>query len=241
MNKKALCIIMTIVMVMCIVTNLNVLTVKAVDDDAPRISFDANGGSGSMDTVYMNGNYILPECGFTAPEGYQFKHWLVNNEIRYPGDSVYVSHEVAIAIWEPIPAKVIFDNGGGTGTMDDVEIYGDYILPDCNFVAPDGQHFISWQLNDLDKQPGDSIYVDGILTITALWEDIPVEPETDAPTFSNSNNVERDEDENITEPDISGDSAGIDPIQWVVIALICVVCFAVGIIVALLVIKNKNK
>lgn len=245
MNKKALCIITTIVMVMCMVMNLNMLTVKAVDEDDPRISFDANGGSGSMETVYMNGNYILPECGFTPPEGYQFKHWLVNNEVRYPGDSVYVSHEVAIAIWEPIPAKVIYDNGGGTGAMEDVEIYGDYTLPSCGFTAPDGQQFKSWQLDGQEKQPGDSIYVDCIVTATALWEDIPAEVPTDVPISTSDNNDENQNiTEQITEPNISNVNTGSDITLVITIAviavLICLVCVVSGVLVVLLIVKKKK-
>lgn len=46
------------------------------------VTFDANGGSGSMEpeTAYKEKTYELPESGFTAPEGYQFSGWKINNE-----------------------------------------------------------------------------------------------------------------------------------------------------------------
>ena len=38
------------------------------------VSFDANGGTGSMaDATGVSGDYVLPVCGFTAPNGKQFR------------------------------------------------------------------------------------------------------------------------------------------------------------------------
>ncbi|WP_195583360.1 InlB B-repeat-containing protein, partial [[Ruminococcus] lactaris] len=41
------------------------------------ITFNGNGGTGTMDsvTVKAGANYTLPACGFTEPEGKQFKGW----------------------------------------------------------------------------------------------------------------------------------------------------------------------
>ena len=68
-------------------------------------------------------------------------------------------------------AKVVFENGDGT--IEEVEIFGDYTLPECTFNAPDGQQFKCWYIKGEEKRPGESIYVDDILTVTAGWEDIP--------------------------------------------------------------------
>lgn len=45
--------------------------------DNHTISFDKNGGTGSMDAVVQayNTTYKLPACGFTAPAGKVFDHW----------------------------------------------------------------------------------------------------------------------------------------------------------------------
>ena len=41
-----------------------------------KVSFNANGGSGIMESVEINaGIYELPECQFTAPEGLRFLGW----------------------------------------------------------------------------------------------------------------------------------------------------------------------
>ncbi len=52
----------------------------AVTISAPvtyKITFDANGGSGSMasETVNKDSSYTLPACTFTAPEGKEFDKW----------------------------------------------------------------------------------------------------------------------------------------------------------------------
>lgn len=49
-----------------------------------EISFDANGGSGSMASIYgdINETVTIPDCGFTYP-GYDFAGWLGSNGKRY--------------------------------------------------------------------------------------------------------------------------------------------------------------
>ena len=60
-----------------------------------RIHFEANGGSGEMaDEIIVKGtSYILPECGFTAPEEQQFIGWTVSlydpDMIQLPGYGIY--------------------------------------------------------------------------------------------------------------------------------------------------------
>ena len=61
------------------------------------ISFDPNGGSGKMDdiTIGNDGHYNLPQCGFTAPEGYDFAGWKVEwtNKLMPAGKEVSVGLE----------------------------------------------------------------------------------------------------------------------------------------------------
>ncbi len=47
---------------------------KQIPPEVYTVSFDANGGSGEMDSVSVTEGevYTLPECGFDAPEGYKF-------------------------------------------------------------------------------------------------------------------------------------------------------------------------
>ena len=78
-----------------------------VGKDAPladcTITFDGNGGSGSMGpvTVKAGANYILPECGFTAPADQEFKAWEISGTEYKVGDSYTVLGDTEIkALWE---------------------------------------------------------------------------------------------------------------------------------------------
>ena len=69
------------------------------------VSFDANGGTGTMaDVTNISGNYTLPDNGFTAPEGQRFKAWSVGGVEKAAGDTITVNANTTVtAIWEPIP------------------------------------------------------------------------------------------------------------------------------------------
>ncbi|MFQ7231225.1 MAG: InlB B-repeat-containing protein [Blautia wexlerae] len=56
------------------------------------ITFNASGGSGSMDSVTVNAGtiYILPACGFTAPADQEFKAWEIGGTEYKVGDSYTV-------------------------------------------------------------------------------------------------------------------------------------------------------
>ncbi len=67
------------------------------------ITFNGNGGSGSMDpvTVKAGTNYILPACGFTAPADQEFKAWEIGGTEYKVGDSYTVSGDTEIkALWK---------------------------------------------------------------------------------------------------------------------------------------------
>ena len=89
------------------------------------ITFNGNGGSGNMDsvTVKTGTNYILPECGFTAPTNQEFKAWEISGTEYKVGDTYTVSGDTEIkALWEnsvitPTTYTVTVSNdGNGTGT-----------------------------------------------------------------------------------------------------------------------------
>ena len=66
------------------------------------VSFAANGGTGTMAAVSRPaGEYTLPECGFTAPDGKKFKAWSVHGSEKKVGDKVSVYGDITItAVWE---------------------------------------------------------------------------------------------------------------------------------------------
>ena len=57
------------------------------------ITFNAGGGSGNMDSVTVKAetNYILPDCGFTAPADQEFKAWEISGTEYKVGDSYTVN------------------------------------------------------------------------------------------------------------------------------------------------------
>ena len=57
------------------------------------ISFDPNGGTGTMKPVRVKAGvgYTLPECTFTPPEGKEFAGWLAVNGSVYPAGEVVTS------------------------------------------------------------------------------------------------------------------------------------------------------
>jgi hypothetical protein len=72
-----------------------------------KVSFDANGGSGSMeDELVPSGSYYtLPACGFKAPSGERFAYWTVGSGQYQPEEAVMVTSSVkAVACWEEIPS-----------------------------------------------------------------------------------------------------------------------------------------
>ena len=79
---------------------------KQVVPTTYTVSFAANGGTGRMaDVTGISGEYTLPENGFTAPDGKQFKAWSVGGVEKAVGDKITVTADTTVtAVWEDIPA-----------------------------------------------------------------------------------------------------------------------------------------
>ena len=133
-------------------------TAVTVGDGEPltdcKITFNAGGGSGSMDsvTVKAGANYILPACGFTAPTDQQFKAWEISGTEYKVGDSYTVLGDTEIkALWEnsvitPTTYTVTVSNdGNGTGTATP---FTAAVGTEITLTAtPDkGYHFKEWRV-----------------------------------------------------------------------------------------------
>ncbi len=143
------------------------------------LTFDANGGSGTMTPVTdLTGEYTLPANEFTAPSGKQFKGWSLTADGAIVTKVDMTENRTVYAIWENIPVvtyTVSFAANGGTGTMADVTgISGEYTLPANGFTAPAGKQFKAWSVGGVEKAVGDKITVTANTTVTAVWEPIPV-------------------------------------------------------------------
>ena len=118
------------------------------------ITFNGNGGSGSMGpvTVKAGTNYILPACGFTAPADQEFKAWQIGGTEYKVGDSYTVNGDTEIkALWEnsvitPTTYTVtVSNNGNGTGTAaPSTAAAGTEIT--LTATPNKGYHFKEWQV-----------------------------------------------------------------------------------------------
>ena len=133
-------------------------TVVTVGDGAQladcTITFNAGAGSGSMDsvTVKAGANYILPECGFTAPADQEFQAWEIGGTEYKVGDSYTVNGDIEIkALWKnsvitPTTYTVTVSNdGNGTGTATpSTAATGTEIT--LTAMPKEGYHFKEWQV-----------------------------------------------------------------------------------------------
>lgn len=151
-------------------------------DPAFTVTFDADGGTGTMDPVILNEAeakvYELPVCEFTAPTGKLFQGWQVGDDttVRAPGYICAIEADTPIkAIWEDA-VTVTFNPGTGTGTMAsktmNMAAAANYTLPACGFTAPANSTFSGWKVGTDETllQPGAACKITANTTITAVWE-----------------------------------------------------------------------
>lgn len=99
-----------------VTTERYVIHVSVAEPAMCTITFEPNGGSGTMSPVVIPaGTYPLPPCRFTAQRGYRFKGWRLN-EVEYgPGGTFSLTGDVTLtALWEKIPGEApvfIFPDG----------------------------------------------------------------------------------------------------------------------------------
>ena len=161
----------------------NVAQINIGAPETYTVSFNANGGTGTMNPVGdISGSYTLPACTFIAPANKQFKGWaLTSNGNIIATATIDVNEDTTLyAIWEDIPAvtyTITFNANNGTGTMNPVQYAGTYTLPTNGFTAPQGKQFKGWALTaDGEVIATATINVTEATTLYAIWEDIPVDP-----------------------------------------------------------------
>ena len=142
------------------------------------VSFNNNGGSGSIDDEYRfeNTKFVLPANSFTAPANKEFKCWSVGGIEKQPDDELTITADVEVkAVWQDETFVVAFEANGGKGNKDIVEhVRGTYNLPENPFTAPSGKQFKGWALAaNGDKISTSSINVTDNTLLYALWEPLP--------------------------------------------------------------------
>ena len=163
------------------------------------ITFNGNGGSGSMEpvTVKAETNYILPECGFTAPADQEFKAWEIGGTEYKVGDSYTVNGDIEIkALWKnsvitPSTYTVTVSNdGNGTGAATpSTAAAGTTII--LTAMPKEGYHFKEWQVisggvtikNNKFTMPDNNVEVKAIFE-----EDTPPAPTEHTVTVTSGGN-----------------------------------------------------
>ena len=163
------------------------------------ITFNGNGGSGSMEpvTVKAETNYILPECGFTPPADQEFKAWEIGGTEYKVGDSYTVNGDIEIkALWKnsvitPSTYTVTVSNdGNGTGAATpSTAAAGTTII--LTAMPKEGYHFKEWQVisggvtikNNKFTMPDNNVEVKAIFE-----EDTPPAPTEHTVTVTSGGN-----------------------------------------------------
>ena len=150
-----------------------------IDSDIVKhtISFESNGGSGTMDNISVatGSNYNLPANTFTSPANKEFAGWLVNGETKAIGDIINVSSDMTLtATWKTTQHSVtlVADNGTDEQISVMVNAGENYALPTCTFTAPINKAFAGWSVNGEIKFVGDEITITDAITVTATWSEV---------------------------------------------------------------------
>ena len=145
------------------------------------VRFNANGGGGTMaDVTGVSGSYTLPSCGFTEPEGKQFKGWSTSADGSVISGTTYeVSLDTTFyAIWESKEYSIIVTDGKatiGAGSEISKAAQGTTITLTAN-AAPDGKVFDKWvvesgntSLEDANSETTTFIMPDSEVSVKATY------------------------------------------------------------------------
>ena len=146
------------------------------------LSFDSNGGSGSMSPLTGDTAYVLPDCSFSR-DGYRFIEW--NTESDGSGDSFAVgagiileSNTTVFAIWTRRTYTVKY-NGNGNGDtvtnvpVDQTKTYGIDLTLSRAIPRREGYEFKGWAYSSSATTPyyaaGDTYTTNAGAVLYAVW------------------------------------------------------------------------
>ena len=156
----------------------NGITFIEIKPETCVITFDHNGGSGTMEPakVLKESYYPVPECAFTPPAGAIFAGWSFDGALRQPGEMIRIDDDCTlVACWEEF-CTVTFDPNGGSGEMEPVYVEkgSTYTLPDCTFTPPSGKVFDRWAVNGtISFGTITAITVKEDTVLEAIWKNAP--------------------------------------------------------------------
>ncbi|MDO5037575.1 MAG: stalk domain-containing protein [Tissierellia bacterium] len=157
------------------------LNITYTGEDAYTISFDANGGRGTMDPIPVSkgSSYLVRGyCGFTPKLGHDFDGWEFNGTRYESGSYLTVNDNITLkALWKPAEdVNITFLTYDGTGTMDSVTLkkWASYTLPECGFTPPKGKEFSKWSIASVGYEAGEEIVVFTDEIIKPEWKQAEV-------------------------------------------------------------------
>ena len=116
-------------------------------------------GHYDVDEFYNGDFYLKKSASCNIKDEFVFK----KDQLK---DTIY--KEIAIVFGEHY--TISFDANGGSGVMDSRRLFDgkEFVLPECEFAAPEGKEFDRWNLGD----PGVSVKITADTTLKAQWKDI---------------------------------------------------------------------
>ena len=158
--------------------NVETVDIEYYEDTVEyTVSFDANGGEGTMEPITVtDGTFEVPGCDFTY-DGYVFSVWADEaGEYYEVGQVREISDNITLyAQWDeeeqPNNYIVSFNANGGEGTMEEIETdNGMFNVPECEFTY-ENHSFLYWMTSDgTIFNAGDPAEISSDITLIAQWE-----------------------------------------------------------------------
>ena len=140
------------------------------------LTFNANGGTGSMDSMYFvdGDRYTLPDNGFTAPTHKYFTGWRINGADYIPGDEITISGITVVEAQWADKADLIFNGNGALGETATISVVPgtSVALPENGFTAPEHKYFAGWLIDETTYLPGDEYTLDYNTEAVAQWGEL---------------------------------------------------------------------
>ena len=152
--------------------------IEEVENEELIVTVDRDNGERPEEFKVKKGeDFTLPEVNFEIPEGKVFAGWDIDGKVRNAGEIILVDKNTTVrAIYknkeEKVFANIHFERNGGRDNMKDIkaEVGATVKLPLNGFDSPSDKSFDCWMVKGEKKNPGDTIVVDGDLTVTAIWK-----------------------------------------------------------------------
>ena len=149
------------------------------------ITFDTDGGT-PVDSIQVTENSEIPEINEPTKDGYQFNGW----EPSLP-DTMPEEHLEVKANWTANTYIVSFNADGGTSTAETLLVTYDSPYANLPNAEKSGHTFLYWKHDDGSEVTNETVVKTAEdHTLTALWEENPVEEPAITPSTSSGSGSE---------------------------------------------------